>query len=145
MRVSRNFLLQEFIPKSVFTCFGDKSIWFVDKRIITIAQFFRDYYSKPITINDWHIGGKRILSGFRPPSSIIGAKLSQHKFGRAVDLRWLQNNMSMDEIREDIRSNWNLFKTCGITTIELGTDSWIHADCRQINSDELYEVPFFKK
>ena len=145
MRISKNFCIEEFVPPVVFKRFGAKSIWFIDKQVVTVSQFFRDRYGKSITINDWHTGGRRTLSGFRPPNSTVGANLSQHRFYKAADLKWLQDDMDMDEIREDVRNNWNLFQVHGLTTIELGTDSWIHADCRWTNSDKLYEVPYWKK
>ena len=63
MKVSKNFILQEFVPKGMYEKYGDSCIWFIDNRIIEVAQFFRDRYGKPITINDWHKGGLRNHSG----------------------------------------------------------------------------------
>lgn len=128
MKLSKNFYLQEFVPRGVYEKFGDNSIWFIDKRIVDIAQFFRDRYGLPVTINDWHNGGHRIASGLRAWDATIGAPMSQHKFGRAIDMKWA--NLHMDDIRDDIRGNQAAFLSCGLTTIEDGTDTWIHADCR---------------
>ena len=130
MKVSKNFRLEEFVPKGIYEKFGDNSIWFIDKRIVDIAQFFRDRYGLPITINDWHRGGARELSGLRYFDTSVGAGMSQHKFGRAVDMKWLTSVMYMEDIREDIKANQAAFLSQGLTTIESGTDTWIHADCR---------------
>ena len=130
MKLSKNFRLEEFVPRSVYETWGDNSIWFIDKRIVDIAQFFRDRYGLPITINDWHTGGSRQRSGLRSFNSGVGAPMSQHKFGRAIDMKWLTTGLHMDDIREDIKNNQSTFLSCGLTTIENGTDTWIHADCR---------------
>lgn len=148
MKVSKNFILQEFVPKSVFNRFGANSMWFIDTRIIEVAQFFRDRYNLPITINDWYKGGKRTLSGFRPPTSKVGASLSQHKFGRAADLKWLnQNTITIDEIREDIRKNQRLFRDIGLTAVEEGTDTWLHIDIRDavMDFDKILFIGFWNK
>ena len=60
MKVSKDFVIEEFVPEEIYQQFGDKSIWFIDPKIIRIAQFFRDRYGLPITINDWHNGGNKI-------------------------------------------------------------------------------------
>ena len=147
MKVSNNFIAQEFVPKTIFDRFGANSIWFIDDRIIKVAQFFRDRYDLPITINDWHKEGKRTLSGFRPPDCEIGADLSQHKFGRGVDLKWLnQDFLSIDDIREDIRKNQKKFFKAGVRAIEEGTDTWLHVDIRETGlKDEILFIGFWKK
>ena len=38
----------------------------------------------PITVNDWHSGGRFLQRGFRNDPD-IGALLSQHRYGRAAD------------------------------------------------------------
>jgi len=144
MKVSNNFIIQEFIPPGIWDKFGESSIWFIDQRVITFAQFLRDRYGKAITINDWHSGGNRNQSGLRYWSTGVGASMSQHKFGRAGDLKWLQDPMVMDEIREDIKRNQQLFIRAGLTTVELGTETWIHGDCRWTNKNGIYFIPYYK-
>lgn len=143
MKVSKHFVIQEFVPKEIYDRFGDKSIWFIDPIIIRVAQFFRDRYNVSIIINDWHMGGKRTLSGFRPPSTKLGAGLSQHRFGRAIDLKW--KGLDPETIRKDIKENQKEFLAVGLTTVEKGTDSWIHCDCRNTGMNEIYFVPYWKK
>ena len=144
MKVSKDFILHEFIDPDTFKIFGDSSIWFIDPRIIQIAQFIRDKFQKAITINDWHQGGKYHLSGFRPGDTMIGATFSQHRYGRAIDIKIesLPNN-GANVLRNDIIENFQLYNNLGLTTIESGvfSQSWCHIDCRYIyNQKELFIV-----
>lgn len=41
----------------------------------------------PLKINDWATGGRFHESGLRRPDTKTGARLSDHKFGRAFDLK----------------------------------------------------------
>ena len=138
MKVSSNFYLQEFIDPDTYKRFGESSIWFIDPRIITLAQFIRERLAKPCTINNWNGGGQYHYSGFRPPDCPIGATLSQHRFGRAIDLK--VSGMEADEVRADIQSHWDLYhKATALTTMEHEdfAPTWTHLDIRTTNSDEL--------
>ena len=146
MKVSKDFVIEEFVPEEIYQQFGDKSIWFIDPKIIQIAQFFRDRYNLPITINDWHNDGLRKYSGFRQPHEDIGATLSQHRFGRAIDMKWLnQGKLTIDMIRDDIKQHQLVFMTVGVTTVEEGTETWLHADCRHTGLDKILFIPFWHK
>ena len=137
MKVSANFNLKEFIDPETYKRFGDSSIWFIDNRIITLAQFIRERLNKPCTINNWSNGGQYQYSGFRPPECTIGAKLSQHRFGRGIDLKC--KGMTADEVREDIIKNFDIYNKIGLTTIEDGkfAPTWCHIDIRETNQEEL--------
>ena len=140
MKVSTNFYLQEFVDEGTYKQWGDSSIWFVDPRIITLAQFIRERLGKPCTINNWHGGGKFQYSGFRPPKCTVGASLSQHRFGRGIDLKvsGMESN-GAPELRQDIENNYSIYRKVGLTTIEDGNyaPSWCHIDIRTTGMDEL--------
>lgn len=140
MNVSKNFILKEFIDPELYMLRADKSIELIDPRIIGIAQFFRDYFGQPITINNWHKGGGYKESGLRRFLTKTGAKFSQHKFGRAIDMKI--QDVDPEEARQEIRKHWDKFKTCGMTTIEDGTPTWLHVDCRYTGTDTLLIIPF---
>ncbi len=136
MKVSENFTLSEFIDKDTYRRFGDSSIWFIDRRVILIAQLLRDRLGLPITIN----GGQYNLSGFRPPQTKVGAKLSQHRFGRAIDVKIMgEPNKGANILREDIIENFEIYKKVGLTTIEHEdyAPNWCHCDTRWTNQDTL--------
>jgi hypothetical protein len=138
IKISKNFWLSEFLPPDVFEMSPVAGIWFLDPKIISVAQFIRDRFGKPITINNYLDGGNYINSGYRDPHCEVGATFSQHKFGRAADLK--VEGEDPEEIRKDIKQNWALYKAAGLTTIEAGTPTWLHVDCRWTNQDNLLIV-----
>ena len=140
MKVSKNFIIQEFVPKEIYTKWGNKSIYFIDERIISIAQFFRDRFEKVVTINNWFFDNGFENRGYRTPNSTVGGKLSQHRFGRAIDFNI--NGYSSQEIYNDIIKNEKIYIDNHITTIEniAFTPTWIHVDCRWTNSNKLLIV-----
>ena len=140
MNVSKNFELQELVDPVTFTLLGERSIWLIDIRIISLAQFFRDYFGTRVTINNWHTEGPYKESGTRSFLSKTGAVFSQHKYGRAIDMKFTA--LDPEAVRREVRDNWPLFRAAGLTTIEKDTPTWVHADCRHTGLETLYEVPY---
>ena len=140
MKVSEHFDLQEFVDPVTFGKFGDKSLQFIDPKLFAIAEAFRGLVFGPATINTWHTGGQYKESGLRRFDTATGAKYSQHKFGRAIDIKIVGGNY--DHLRSLIRYHWPELKEAGLTTIELDTPTWLHLDCRNTGLDSLYEIPF---
>lgn len=138
MRLSRNFLLQEFVPPQIYDVYGERSRQFLDQGLIVLVQALRDDLNRSIVINNWHSGGKYKESGFRMPHTTTGAPLSQHKFGRAVDIKVA--GMVPEEVRKYIRLNFEYYRSLGLTTIEKDTPTWTHLDLRWTGVEELYEV-----
>lgn len=138
--ISQYFVIQEFVPPQIYNQFKENSIWFVNPQIIKVAEFVRSYFNKPVTINNWHKGGTYTESGFRMPDTTTGAKLSAHKRGCAVDIK--MPAVDYDEIRKTILLNEKQFMGAGITTIEDGTETWLHVDCRYTQMDKILVVPF---
>ena len=128
MKLTKNFYLHEFINPDILNWYGNVSLGFIDNRIVDIAQFFRDRYGKPIVINGEFGGLTFTESGLRKFNTRTGALMSQHKMGRAVDMKW--EGMVADEVRADIINNYEKFRSKGLTTVEKDTDTWIHVDCR---------------
>lgn len=125
----RFFILEEVVPKSVFQRYGDQSdkLWgCMDARVLWTADALRKRYG-PMVANTWHNGGTHQYRGFRPFEVNLGAALSQHRYGRALDL--VPSQTTAEEIRQDIlkHPDWDEFKW--IRCIEEGV-SWLHFDCR---------------
>lgn len=139
MSVTPNFKYEEFVPQWVIRQ-GIPPAWVLDPRLPNLAQRIRDRFGAPMTINNWHRGGSRTHSGFRGPHTSVGAPLSQHRFGRAID--FLIEGYTPDEIREDIKKNYDIYRHWGLTTIEGGefAPTWVHADIRTTDSSELLIV-----
>ena len=140
IKVSFNFYLDEFIDPDTYKKFGRNSIWFLDPRIIPIAQLLRNLASTPVIINSWFHGGGFTESGFRRPATRTGGYLSQHKFGRAIDVK--VNDKDPDEVMELINFHHEKFMKLGLTTLEHTdfTPTWNHLDCRFTEKEELFIV-----
>ena len=138
MKVAKNFYLSEFIHPSFLEVTGINPLWFIDPRAFSMAQALRDRFNKPVIINDWVRGGNYSLSGLRPFLSEIGAPLSQHKYGRAIDPKVL--GIDALEVQLEIRRNWKFYQGAGLTTIEDSTPTWTHMDCRNTGSPSLFII-----
>lgn len=145
MQVSNNFILQEFIPKEIHDVWGNNSMQFLDFRIIRFAQLLRENLERPLIVNNWHKGGKYNESGLRAFLSKTGARMSQHKYGRAVDIKVLDFYGKVEKnggrvLRQHVMDNYEIYKDL-ITTTEADTDSWAHFDCRYTGLENLLIVP----
>lgn len=139
-KITDFFKTQEFVSKAIYEKFGENSIWFIDPRLIKLAVFCRTFWGKPITINNWHIGGKSQERGFREPTSTVGASLSQHRFGRAIDIT--VKGMTPQEVYKSILDNEKAFMEQGLTTLEdiKDTPTWNHLDIRNTGLNKILIV-----
>ena len=140
MKISTHFRIEELVPKELFVKFGERSLWFIDQRIIDIAEVVRQRFDRPVMINNWHSGGSLNNRGYRMPDCAIGGTLSQHKRGCAADVN--VEGIEVVDVYNDLLKNFDLYKKVGLTTVEdiaIAT-GWCHLDCRQTRSDQLLIV-----
>ena len=157
IKVSEHFYLDEFVSRNTYKRFGKKSIWLLDPRLIAQAEKFRIFLNTPIIINNWAVGGSYQNSGYRTPTVKVGSKYSQHRFGRAGDLKFpalVKQGMTYEDIRDEIRENFcelqkvtykkggKTFFAFGMSTIEKDTPTWLHFDKRNTEQNELFEVAY---
>ena len=140
MKISDHFSLEEFVPQGIFNQYGQKAQWFVDPRLITLAEAVRLFFAKPVTINNWHTGGQFNYRGFRDPDCTVGAKLSQHRMGRAIDINVA--GMTPQEVYKAILGASAYFMGKGLTTMEdiASTPTWCHLYIRQTNQSSILIV-----
>ena len=100
MRVSENFILQEFIHPKIYKKIGFRSLDFLHPYLVNTVQLLRERLQTPILINTWYNGGNYINSGLREPNGSVGAHYSAHRFGVAADLKFplLSTNDALEEI-----------------------------------------------
>jgi hypothetical protein len=124
------FALNELVPPDVIASRGEQAWQLMDERILRGADWLREKFG-PCVING-KFGGKGFTeSGLRNPLTTTGARWSQHKFGRAVDLKFLKVNVK--EVYDYILANQPEARANGITTVENIIDTkgqWLHIDCR---------------
>ena len=129
IKVSEFFYLDELVAPEIYHKWGAKSIYFLDRSLIIGLVALRKMTDAPIYINNWGIGGARKYSGLRPKDCLVGSKFSQHKFGRAFDIR--SKLYSPAELRAILDEYATFFVGNGlITGYELDTDTWTHIENR---------------
>lgn len=118
----------ELVPKSTYEQLKNKPwiIWqLFDPRALYIGDRIRKRYGKMIA-NTWYWGGRHQYRGWRPSRCSVGARWSQHKFGRAEDL--VPVEVTAEEIRRDIVGG-KFSDLNYITCLEFGIP-WLHFDTR---------------
>jgi hypothetical protein len=141
IQVSEDFFLDEFIDPVIYGQWGERSIQFIDHRIILAAQFVREKTGRSVTINNWATKGRFKESGLRRFDTRTGASMSQHKFGRAIDIK--VSGMTPREVFAIVKAHEDyLIENQIITTIESlsMTPTWLHLDCRFTGLDRFLIV-----
>lgn len=131
MYFPKHFVIQELVPKHVFAERGLKAIELLDAGAVATLDQLRERFGR-IVINDWMWGGKNQWRGLRTSACPIGAKYSQHHYGRAFDCIFLDANV--EDVRAFILAHPEEFPF--ITFIELDTPH-LHFDtrnCRRITT-----------
>ena len=138
------FKTYEFVDRETYERWGEKSIWFIDNRIVTLMNKLREEFGVPITINNWYWGGDREWSGLRTPRSPYYSTYSQHSFGRAID--FLVKGKTADEVR-DLIEEWYNLGHLGFEyniTMEYGDRiTWVHIDIRNTPETPFGQVNKF--
>jgi hypothetical protein len=151
IQLSKNFWLDEYIPRELYKRFHHKPhilVGLIDDRLVKADQMLRDKFGAT-TINNWwgltdeqfkieiaKPPGERWVrneSGLRLFGTKTGASLSQHLFGRASDKLF---QTKAEDVRKYIKVHWKLL---GITCIEENV-SWVHSDVRWSQGNELLLV-----
>jgi len=133
--ITKFFNLHEFVSRNVYDGFELKASMFLDPKLFVIADYMRARFGS-VKINDWFWGGKFEYSGLRPIEDCpVGATYSQHKYGRAIDLKF--KDVDLLEVRQDLAEFKDTYRLLGITTVENGTPSWLHIDTRYTGVGEI--------
>lgn len=138
--MTKYYTVQEFVPPDIYKQFGEVAWQFIDPRLVSLANYVREFFGKPVIINNWSTGGTLTLRGFRPPSTTIGGTLSQHKFGRAFDMNVV--GVTPQQAYKAILDNPKSFMEKGLTTMENieFTSTWNHLDIRYTGRSEIVIV-----
>jgi len=109
--IKQFFKIEEFVSKTVYDRYGEKTWKFIDYRLLETIYIIRRTLGLQMKINNWHSGGRFSQRGLREnTSSIVKNRtihtklyLSAHCFGKAVDFdvkgveaekvrMWIQEN-----------------------------------------------------
>lgn len=135
---SKYFDLREFVDERTFGILGEQAPLQIDPKIVRICDLVREKTGAPTYVNTWHFAkpGEQIYrsSGFRAVWDNTGGKLSQHRAGRAADVK--VRGMTPAQVFSIIQAHRAEFLAAGLTRIENleHTRSWIHMDCAPLIS-----------
>lgn len=108
----------------------------MDVRILYIADCIREYFNKPMIINNWKFDGDFNYRGFREKECKEGVEYSQHRYGRAIDFNI--KDLDCNEIRSTIvlkhKEGLDGFKL--IKRMEK-SGNWVHIDVANTITDGL--------
>lgn len=121
------FDLHELVPRAVYEDFKNRDRlnqlpWLFDARALWTLDRLRVRYGQAY-VNNWFWGGQNQYGGWRPWDCGIGSEMSDHKFGRAFDPKFVE--ISAYEVRGDILADpWcEDFKF--VTVVEMKIP-WLH-------------------
>lgn len=131
-KLDGNFILQELVHPKLYKSRGVNALSYVDPAVISVAQHLRHRFG-PITINNWHTGGRYKDSGVR---LTYGSRTSAHMFGKALDLKF--GNATVKEVYDYILANQTVMYALGLRRMEhiSCTPTWLHIDTLETTSTE---------
>ena len=135
-KLTENFYLHEFVTKDLHKKWKGRAVIFLDDRIIYLAQWIRARFGKPMVVNTWKTEKDGWnYRGWRPANCSVGARNSQHKSGRGLDLHI--EGVHIEEIYDDIWENEGTYYSYGLRCVEdiSKTPTWLHIDCRTTFTD----------
>lgn len=146
-KISEHFDVRDFVPKEVYSVYGENSKWFVSHSVVNMAEFIYQFFDKhlkekdpniksiQVLINNWASGGTFNNRGLRTidyindqiSKGVKTAHLSQHIGGatNAVDFNIIITymdgktiTMKSNDVRGIILENEKVFLENGLTTLE---------------------------
>ena len=138
-KVSENFMLQELIHPDIYKhpAIGDRAIDFIHSGIPftlealkkNLSRELADDVKEIVTVNDWMFGGKYVDSGLRLPNSKVGAPLSAHRFGTAVDCKFKYH--TAEQAYYHILNNQDKYPFISRVEGVDHTPTWLHVECTE--------------
>lgn len=131
---SKYFDVREFVDERTWGIRGAKAAELIDPKTVRICDLIREKTGLPVTVNNWHFAkpGETVYkaSGFRAIWEKVGGQLSQHRCGRAGDVK--VKGLTPLQVFHIIQANRADFEAVGLTTMEdlKFTTTWLHVDCR---------------
>lgn len=124
------FDVRELVSPEDWTSLGSRAESLIDPKLVHVLDKLRTILGYPIIVNDWHIGGQYKLSGYRNRLVSIGGFYSQHRHGRAGDIK--VPGLSSRSVAKVILSAKNELMPLGLSVIEDpdATPTWTHLDVR---------------
>ena len=134
----RHFDVRELVPPEIWESRRERSIELLDiEALITLDQL-RDQFGA-CTVNDWSFpSGQYKYSGYRPFDCTVGARLSQHRFGRADDCKF--GDFTPKQVFDYVMEHQDQFPHITVIENVEATPTWFHFDTRNHDRQGIWVV-----
>jgi hypothetical protein len=123
----KHFDLRELVSPDVYMSRGEAAWELLEPRLLVAGDALREKFG-PCTVNNWHLGGNYSQSGFRDPVTGVGARLSQHKRGAALDCKFA--NAKPRVVFDYVLAHPDEFPEITVLEDVKATPTWLHVDVR---------------
>lgn len=137
----KHFRLRELVDPH-FLAMPDHLVWaMLDDNALRAIDALRDKFG-PLLIN----GAGYTESGLRRPDTKTGAKLSQHKSGRAFDIKPCDDHVTVGKMYAWILANQSQAYAMGIRRVEdiRFTPTWLHIDSKDTGTANVNKIVIVK-
>jgi hypothetical protein len=121
------FEIRELVGPDVYEARGERAWQLLDTRLLITLDQLREKFG-PITVNNWHWGGRFKASGLRTELDKVGARFSQHRMGRAADCKF--RDTTPREVFDYILAHESVFASLTCLEDVAFTPTWLHVDVR---------------
>ena len=135
-KIKKYFHVQELVGPKVYKKYGEKAWMFLCPRLLYTLLVIREGIGQPMTINNWHSGGRFKQRGLRSNLGYIFLSkfkkgilyLSGHVLGKAVDFD--VKGMTANEVRDWLVENESILPYKIRLENKMGGKfiSWVHVD-----------------
>jgi hypothetical protein len=123
----QHFELHELVPPEILELRGEAAWELLEPRLLVAGDRVRDRFG-PCTVNDWKDGGRFRESGLRDGVTGVGARLSQHKRGAALDLKF--KHVKPRTVFDYLLEHPDEFPEITVLEDVAKTPTWLHFDVR---------------
>ena len=123
----RHFDLRELVSPDIYMSRGQAAWELIEPRLLVAADKLRDRFGAT-TVNNWHLGGSYSQSGLRDPVTGVGARLSQHKRGAALDCKF--KDTTPQAVYAYLLEHADEFEEITVLEDIAATPTWLHVDVR---------------
>lgn len=133
----KHFDLEELVCPEIFRARGTRAWELLDTYALITLDQLREAFG-PLTVNDWHWGGKFRYSGLRPRTGGEGAEYSQHRYGRAFDCK--PKTTTVQAMHAAIQATPDRFPHLRVLEAIEATPTWLHFDVRNHTRSGIWVV-----
>lgn len=124
-----HFQLCELVDRVTHEKWGDTAWTLLNPIALEALEGIRMFFDVPVTVNNYHLGGRFQYRGYRGPECEIGAVHSRHRTGNAFDCD--VRGYTAADARRIILENQDDPRLAKIQRLEADVN-WVHFDCGEI-------------